>query len=54
MKHDHFTDEKIPMTTDLKVPFTEKEHAKALGARWDADRSGPRRFRPMDSRLGSG
>ena len=38
MKHDHFTDEKIPMTTDLKVPFTEKEHAKALGARWDADR----------------
>ena len=50
MKHDHFTDEKIPMTTDLKVPFTEKEHAKALGARW----RGPRRFRPMDSRLGSG
>ncbi|MDO8263725.1 MAG: DUF5710 domain-containing protein [Gallionella sp.] len=26
------------MRIDLKVPFAEKDAAKALGARWDADR----------------
>lgn len=26
------------MRTDLKVPFSEKEEAKSLGARWDAIR----------------
>jgi len=27
-----------PMRIDLKVPFAEKDTAKALGARWDADK----------------